>query len=275
MGDPSESVCIVPSTPTLSEVLIDHDEGKINLFLQNFYINCEWRNYNVLLHLTEVSLVGMDTFADFNVKANSTAYVNLTGEGRLFPCDFCSILNSCLLCISFFHADTELDSYLTPVEVVPTVAAPTIDGKKAPKQKKKVCEVCGRLVGITYYSIHKRLHTGKKLSTCQLCGKHCVTPTTLKVHMKTVHQNQCKTCDKIFNTRVDLNTHEQQVHLNAEFVCKICSKGFLTKHKYQMHMYHRHNARIAVQCNFCQRAFQSRALLRAHLINHHKANKTM
>lgn len=108
--------------------------------------------------------------------------------------------------------------------------------------KKSICPECGKEVaGIKHHM--EDVH-GDQPSTCELCGKVCRHPKSLRRHKTDMHKtpSTCQECGKKFNQKHKLNLHMTRVHTSNEekpWKCLICGKGFARR----AYLF-RHNANV-------------------------------
>lgn len=158
------------------------------------------------------------------------------------------------------------------------------------------CEYCSKgFANRSYLHRHKFIHTKDTLSTdctanqlpdksyveCDICLKR-VTTKHLPDH-KLRHANQrptfeCKICDKVFNYKSNLKSHNRIIHTNMskrqKFECNICSKSFLSRGSLTKHEYKTHHIVQPEQfeCDYCQKLFQTKHGLETHINMHLKYN---
>jgi len=84
-------------------------------------------------------------------------------------------------------------------------------------------------------------HLDKDLFQCLECGKVFTTETSLKQHIKTVHQRQfryhCNICGKGMRELRDMNGHMAFKHnMQKAYKCSICGEEFGYKRNIDKHM---------------------------------------
>ena len=81
----------------------------------------------------------------------------------------------------------------------------------------------------------------------------------------------CEQCSAKFSSQADRNNHLHSQH-NVKFLhCKVCKKAFLSPDEFKNH---EHDAKTAesdgnLQCEFCQKFYQSMMVLRGHYLRQH------
>merc|ERR1712154_646003 len=94
--------------------------------------------------------------------------------------------------------------------------------------------------------IHERIHRKERCEKCNFCDKSFTDPSTLRYHIKTVHNNGdstkpfvCRQCHKGFNKRTFLQNH-LLTHLPKNdrnlFDCTHCNASFATKSNLNRHV---------------------------------------
>ncbi|XP_044738885.1 zinc finger protein OZF-like [Chrysoperla carnea] len=117
---------------------------------------------------------------------------------------------------------------------------------------------------------------------CESCGEqfqsHVDFRKHLKIHRK-VHSHACKTCNREFSQKRNLNRHIKQKHpseyltrlkqtveLKNHFECKICHKIYTRRGSLYKHMItHEENKFL---CNFCGKSFPQNNNLKIHKLIH-------
>ena len=140
--------------------------------------------------------------------------------------------------------------------------------------KKHICDQCGKQFQ-TKYGLN--LHISNKHDKifkymCQMCQKgfnqaiqyrcHCAK------HLK-VSLQRCSYCGKDFRSPGCLKEHvlickENPNHVDAQFVCPVCSSSFSTRCSLQYHKRGKHQP-PKYHCSKCWKSYAWRSSLRAHL----------
>uniref|UniRef100_A0A8C9X652 Uncharacterized protein n=1 Tax=Sander lucioperca TaxID=283035 RepID=A0A8C9X652_SANLU len=135
-------------------------------------------------------------------------------------------------------------------------------------QIHELCTECGRF--FTILKPHTCEHKIKPYS-CNVCGKRCVTKTSLKVHSRIhdeTYDHPCKFCHVPFKTRVDKLKHEQ-IHEDQKdpYKCPDCPETFTTNTKRRIHLANHRNPK-EYKCGVCDLAFKDLHHLRRHSVVH-------
>ena len=105
-----------------------------------------------------------------------------------------------------------------------------------------------------------------------------VKTDSIIVPLFVINQKQfsCDECSAVFSSKVDKNAHLQSQHNVIFHYCKDCKKAFSSEDEFKNHQHDSINA-IAedgnLQCEHCQKFFQSMSVLRGHYLRQH--NKTL
>ena len=113
--------------------------------------------------------------------------------------------------------------------------------------------------------IEKPKNLGKR-QKCNQCEKDFATNTSLKSHIRVVHENikyQCDKCEKEYSCEADANNHKRIVHLGERHKCNQCEKDFTLKKNMQVHINAIHK-KVKHQCEKCDREFPSKNSLTQH-----------
>lgn len=96
------------------------------------------------------------------------------------------------------------------------------------------CNECEKsFLSKTDLRIHMRFHTGQRPYVCNICGKDYLMMEHLKTHLL-IHTDQyfqCDICNNKFATHKTLRMHAKTIHEDEpKFKCSFCSKPFRRKH---------------------------------------------
>lgn len=117
---------------------------------------------------------------------------------------------------------------------------------------------------------HLKSHVGVADISCNLCDLKFKTNSTLLMHRNKIHFKKyvqiCHLCAKIFNTKINFETHYRAKHSHERpFVCA-CGKGFHSKNELQSHKKQVHSE--PAKCPVCLKMFSSAHSLKSHLKHH-------
>ncbi|XP_037644107.1 protein suppressor of hairy wing-like isoform X2 [Sebastes umbrosus] len=133
----------------------------------------------------------------------------------------------------------------------------------------ELCTECG-----SFFTVQKP-HTCEykiKPFSCNICGKRCVTETSLKNHSRIhdeTYDHPCKYCHVTFKTRVDKLKHEQTHQDNKDpYRCPDCPETFATGKKRSIHLLANHRTTKEYKCGVCGIVFQDVHHLRRHSVVH-------
>ncbi|XP_034401515.1 oocyte zinc finger protein XlCOF7.1-like [Cyclopterus lumpus] len=113
-------------------------------------------------------------------------------------------------------------------------------GQEDERHKPLSCSECDVMFPNNYLLVtHMRMHKGKKLFTCSICGQKRQFSSHLEIHMRT-HTGEkpfsCSVCGKRFSQRGIMSQH-MAVHSGVKpFSCTVCGRRFfwhfqIKKHK--------------------------------------------
>ncbi|XP_034743115.1 zinc finger protein 345-like isoform X3 [Etheostoma cragini] len=135
-------------------------------------------------------------------------------------------------------------------------------------QIHELCTDCGCF--FTILKPHTCEHKIKPYS-CNVCGKRCVTKTSLKNHSRIhdeTYDHPCKFCHAPFKTRLDKLKHEQ-IHKDRKdpYKCPDCPETFTTNKKRRIHLAD-HRTPKEYKCGVCDITFKDVHHLRRHSVVH-------
>jgi KRAB domain-containing zinc finger protein len=148
-------------------------------------------------------------------------------------------------------------------------------------QSTYTCNDCGKTYGYKYtFDMHMRTHSGERPYVCELCGASYPIQGSLTHHLKASHSNwhkerkkekQCDQCQRFFYTTHSLNLHIKTVHENVkDYHCAECGNSYKGSTQLKRHM--ETHSGITINCQYCERKFNSTSYYKKHLKRKHKAN---
>ena len=115
-------------------------------------------------------------------------------------------------------------------------------------------------------------HQQKSLINCEVCAEVFTSRENFDIH-KTKHIQQstlnCSECSEAFNSSDNLQLHRLTRHTQIE--CELCE--FKSKEVQTMEM-HKQDYHVLVHCNHCDSFLDSRILLKKHIEETHRTDKT-
>ncbi|XP_042170535.1 zinc finger protein 32-like isoform X1 [Oncorhynchus tshawytscha] len=126
----------------------------------------------------------------------------------------------------------------TPSASQPISAVKSIHPSSPSKSR---CKVCGKMFLMkSYFFKHVRMHTKMRERVCGVCGKQ-VEVEAIKDHV--------------------------EAHIDAQFTCQFCSKGFTKNNALRLHM-RIHTGEKPYRCSVCGRGFAGATNLTNHMRIH-------
>ena len=119
---------------------------------------------------------------------------------------------------------------------------------------------------------HKNVHD--KVNQCKTCQKCFGSKADLNLHIRT-HTGekpyQCKTCQKCFSCKSNLDRHIRTHTGEKPYVCSICDKKFAQKEHLKRHEA-THSDERNFKCNICpdERSFKTKNELSQHMVFHYE-----
>ena len=117
-----------------------------------------------------------------------------------------------------------------------------------------MCETCGKIVSMSSYQNHMKIHLRKKIANGE---------EPIEAQGKTLFY-YCDKCEKKFNSKGELNDHVQVVHQEVEFKCDLCPQSFKTRIMRDGHKRVAHNSDKRYECEVCHKRFNQICLKERH-----------
>ena len=152
------------------------------------------------------------------------------------------------------------------------------------------CPQCDKTVTKAYLKLHiQRVHEGgvagksrtspktpkarkpKPTFPCPQCDRILKTKSSLKNHIKVVHDDQTVTCDqcgKTVRNNEALKHHMRMYHVEKRFVCDICDFRATHQCKLDLHRLKHFPNLMPFKCDFCSYATTEKRNLEAHVRKH-------
>ena len=117
-----------------------------------------------------------------------------------------------------------------------------MSNKQAYFLSKKDEDICHtKVTSLAGLQRHKEAIHEKLKFECEKCGKSFCQKSTMKRHIKIVHEGfvpyKCKECDNTFTKKQYLNDHVLMVHRGINpYVCDFCDKVFTQAHMMKTHI---------------------------------------
>ncbi|XP_055536249.1 transcription factor grauzone-like isoform X2 [Wyeomyia smithii] len=142
---------------------------------------------------------------------------------------------------------------------------------------KHICDSCGqefrtKLAMERHIKIHLGINPIERIQ-CHICSKWVNGKPNLKLHIKTVHneENQavaCDICQQVSPNLRALSSHKRRVHVEEKFECEFCGKKFKRKIYLKEHRAS-HTGETLYSCNICGMTTNSNANLYSHKKSKH------
>lgn len=162
----------------------------------------------------------------------------------------------CVQCSRSFNCKGTLDQHYVAIHT---------------KVKDQICEICGKRFSTqTAMKVHMKSHSNERLYPCKLCSYAGRTASALYIHMST-HSTSlciCQVCSKTFKSNRNLYDHLRRVHSKIKrHQCNYCDKKFVDKYMLKVHLRY-HTGLRPYQCKLCDKSFIRSDGLKEHMATH-------
>ncbi|XP_059609049.1 transcription factor grauzone-like [Phlebotomus argentipes] len=145
----------------------------------------------------------------------------------------------------------------------------------APKDKKHVCQTCGRAFALASILVQhvRRVHENSCVSVCEVCAKIFRCKNLFKQHVAEHTSQQeplvpCTVCGKMFKHRIAMRKHMQRHNTTGPLECPICQRMAPNKPALTEHIKYKHKAQRIHKCTLCERSFKTALSLKEHMASH-------
>ena len=176
------------------------------------------------------------------------------------------VTNKCHICLKEVSKANGIPRHMLSVHLTCTKCNQSFPTRKEAKehQIKK------------HQSMYSNLFQTDRLNVqCNQCQFQFARKDGLRPHMLAVHF-ECQKCDTVFENKLQILQHVKEKHpkmstifLEAASACKKCSKKFRDNSTLNVHRRSDH-----LNCDICEKNFESEESILQHLKHHEKSFKT-
>ncbi|XP_041563228.1 zinc finger protein 765 [Drosophila elegans] len=92
--------------------------------------------------------------------------------------------------------------------------------------------------------------------------------TPVQVVVSPTETYACKVCEKVFNQKASLHSHQRFCQVKDFVHCTFCAQEFGSMRKYELHLQQQHAVETLHECEICHRSFKSADTLAMHRKRH-------